>query len=67
MGIPLTFQSILNDCTLFTNHTSAVKGFFPPKGIPNKLRKIGIFSVLRVCLPGPNFPMICPLENNTAS
>jgi hypothetical protein len=34
---------------LLTNQTSAEKGFFPPKGMPNKLRSIGKFSVLSVC------------------
>ena len=60
-------QSMVRGMALLTNHTSARKGFLPPKGMPYNRRSSGRFSVLRTCLPGPNLPMICPLEKNTAS
>lgn len=60
-------QSITSGAVLFTNHTSAVKGFLPPNGIPKRFLINGIFSVVRVCFPGPNFPTICPFENKMAS
>ena len=67
MRMDVVRQSMVSGMALLTNQTSARKGFLPPKGMPKRLRSSGRFSVLRMCLPGPNLPMIRPLEKNTAS
>ena len=52
---------------LLIYHTSAVKGLLPPKGIFIILFKIGIFSVLKVCLPAPKISHTFPPLTRIAS